>query len=51
MVPSLAVETWIYLVWWLVLDVLIYCGYGRSHSRLDEKHADQVAAMEKIAGP
>lgn len=48
---NLAVETWIYFVVWLVLGVLIYFGYGRSHSRLDEKHADQVAAMEKIPEP
>jgi APA family basic amino acid/polyamine antiporter len=48
---NLAVETWIYFVVWLVLGVLIYFGYGRRHSRLNQKYADQVAAMERTAEP
>lgn len=42
---NLAVETWIYFVVWLVVGVLIYFGYGRGHSRLNAKYADQLAAM------
>nr|WP_245348463.1 amino acid permease [Paeniglutamicibacter psychrophenolicus] len=48
---NLAVETWIYFVVWLVLGVLIYFGYGRSHSRLNQKYTDQMAAMAEITEP
>lgn len=46
---NLAVETWIYFVVWLVLGVGIYFGYGRSHSRLNQKFAPQMAARQKPA--
>jgi APA family basic amino acid/polyamine antiporter len=48
---NLAVETWIYFVVWLVIGVLIYFGYGRGHSRLNERHAAQMAVMEMTEEP
>ncbi|GAA4370364.1 amino acid permease [Paeniglutamicibacter cryotolerans] len=43
---NLAVETWIYFALWLVVGVIIYFAYGRSHSRLNEKFALQIEAMK-----
>lgn len=46
---NLAVETWLFFGVWLVMGVGIYFGYGRSHSRLNQKFAPQMAGVKKPA--
>ena len=47
---NLAVELDLSSPCWLVLGVAIDSGYGHD-SRLNEKFADQIAAMEKVDEP
>jgi APA family basic amino acid/polyamine antiporter len=35
LMTNLALETWLRFLVWLVIGLVIYFGYGRSHSRLD----------------
>ena len=43
---SLPVDTWIRLVVWLVIGMVIYFSYGRHHSRVQKLVPDEV----KVAG-
>ena len=36
---NLAIETWLRFVVWMVIGLAIYFGYGRAHSRLNEKRS------------
>jgi len=38
---SLPLSTWLRLIGWLILGMLIYFGYGRSHSKLAKARANQ----------
>ncbi len=44
LMANLAVETWLRFLVWLVVGMVVYFGYGRSHSRL---HPSNVKAAER----
>ena len=44
LMANLAVETWLRFLVWLVVGMVIYFAYGRSHSRLAPGRADEVDA-------
>ncbi len=44
LMADLAVETWLRFLVWLVVGMVIYFAYGRSHSRLAPGRKDEVAA-------
>jgi APA family basic amino acid/polyamine antiporter len=45
LMTNLAVETWIFFAFWLVIGLAIYFAYGQRHSRLNEKFASEKAAV------
>ncbi len=44
LMASLPVDTWIRLVIWLVIGMVIYFTYGRNHSRVQQAQAGKAAA-------
>lgn len=48
LMTNLAVQTWISFAVWLVIGIAIYFSYGQRHSRLNEKFADAMAAVNGI---
>ena len=42
---SLAVETWLRFLAWLVVGLVIYFVYGRTHSRLAPGREEAIAAQ------
>lgn len=44
LMANLAVETWLRFLVWLLVGMVIYFAYGRSHSRLAPGRKDEVAA-------
>jgi len=45
LMTNLAVETWIFFGFWLVLGLAIYFAYGQRHSRLNERFAEANASV------
>jgi len=50
LMTNLAVETWIFFAFWLVLGLAIYFAYGQRHSRLNERFAEANASVNRPAG-
>lgn len=48
LMASLAVETWLRFLAWLVLGLIVYFGYGRRHSRLQT--SPDTIAIRKAQG-
>jgi len=46
LMASLPLDTWIRLIVWLIIGMVIYFGYSRHHSRVQQTVADEV----KVAG-
>ena len=46
LMASLPLDTWLRLIIWLIIGMVIYFGYGRHHSRVQNMAADEV----KVAG-
>ena len=44
LMASLAVETWLRFLVWLLLGLVVYFGYSRRHSRLEPSAADRTEA-------
>ncbi len=42
LMASLPLDTWIRLVVWLIIGMVIYFGYGRHHSRVQKEVRDEV---------
>lgn len=42
LMSGLPSDTWLRLMLWMALGVLIYWGYGHSHSMLNKRHSDTV---------
>jgi len=45
LMTNLAVETWIFFAFWLVIGLAIYFAYGQRHSRLNERFAEANASV------
>jgi APA family basic amino acid/polyamine antiporter len=45
LMASLAVETWLRFLAWLVVGLVIYFVYGRTHSRLAPGREEAIAAQ------
>ena len=51
LMSNLALETWLRFLVWLVVGLVIYWFYGRSHSRLETDRREEPATADPLRRP